>query len=74
MNLFEIFAKLNTAEEVEAFFDDLCTYAEIEKMEQRVEAAQMFLDGATYNQVIQKTEISSATFIIFRPLRVWAMI
>ena len=43
MNLFEIFAKLNTAEEVEAFFDDLCTYAEIEKMEQRVEAAQMFL-------------------------------
>lgn len=61
MNLFEIFATLNTAEEVEAFFDDLCTYAEIEKMEQRVEAAQMFLDGATYNQVIQKTEISSAT-------------
>jgi TrpR-related protein YerC/YecD len=61
MKLFEILAKLNTKEEVEAFFDDLCTYAEIEKMEQRVEAAQMFLDGATYNQVIQKTEISSAT-------------
>ncbi len=61
MNLFEIFAKLNTAEEVEAFFEDLCTYAEIEKMEQRVEAAQMFLDGATYNQIIGVTEISSAT-------------
>lgn len=61
MKLFEILAKLYTVEEVEAFFDDLCTYAEIEKMEQRVEAAQMFLDGATYNQVIQKTEISSAT-------------
>ncbi len=61
MKLFEIMAKLNTEEEVEAFFDDLCTYAEIEKMEQRVEAAQMFLDGATYNQVIGKTEISSAT-------------
>ena len=61
MKLFEILAKLNTEEEFEAFFDDLCTYAEIEKMEQRVEAAQMFLDGATYNQDIQKTEISSAT-------------
>ncbi len=61
MKLYEILAKLNTAEEVEAFFDDLCTYAEIEKMEQRIEAAQMFLDGATYNQVIKKTKISSAT-------------
>ena len=61
MKLYEILAKLNTAEEVEVFFDDLCTYAEIEKMEQRIEAAQMFLDGATYNQVIKKTKISSAT-------------
>ena len=61
MKLFEILSKLNTEEEFEAFFDDLCTYAEIEKMEQRVDAAQMFLEGATYNQVIQKTEISSAT-------------
>ena len=61
MKLYEILAKINTAEDVAIFFDDLCTYSEIEKMEQRVEAAQMFLDGATYNQVIQKTEISSAT-------------
>ena len=61
MKLYEILAKLNTAEDVAIFFDDLCTYSEIDKMEQRVEAAQMFLDGATYNQVIQKTEISSAT-------------
>ena len=61
MKLYEILAKLNTAEDVTIFFDDLCTYSEIDKMEQRVEAAQMFLDGATYNQVIQKTEISSAT-------------
>lgn len=61
MKLYEILAKLNTEAEVEAFFDDLCTYAEIEKMEQRIEAAQMFLEGATYNQVIKKTKISSAT-------------
>ena len=61
MKLYEILSKLNNEAEVEAFFDDLCTYAEIEKMEQRVEAAQMFLQGATYNQVIKKTDISSAT-------------
>ena len=61
MKLYEILAKLNTEEDVEAFFEDLCTYAEIDKMEQRIKAAQMFLDGATYNQVIKKTRISSAT-------------
>ena len=61
MKLYEILAKLNTEEEIKMFFDDLCTYAEIDKMEQRVEAAQMFLQGATYNQVIKSTKISSAT-------------
>ena len=61
MKLYEILAKLNTEEDIKAFFDDLCTYAEIDKMEQRVEAAQMFLQGATYNQVIKNTKISSAT-------------
>lgn len=61
MKLYEILTKLNSEADFEAFFEDLCTYAEIEKMEQRVEAAQMFLEGATYNQVIQKTDISSAT-------------
>lgn len=61
MKLYEILTKLNSEADFEAFFEDLCTYAEIEKMEQRVEAAQMFLEGATYNQVIKKTDISSAT-------------
>ena len=61
MKLYEILTKPNSEADFEAFFEDLCTYAEIEKMEQRVEAAQMFLEGATYNQVIKKTDISSAT-------------
>ena len=61
MKLYEILTKLKSEADFEAFFEDLCTYAEIEKMEQRVEAAQMFLEGATYNQVIKKTDISSAT-------------
>ena len=60
-DLFEAIISIRDMDDCYRFFDDLCTYAEIEKMEQRVEAAQMFLDGATYNQVIQKTEISSAT-------------
>ena len=30
-------------------------------MAQRVRAAKMLLDGATYNKVIEETDISSAT-------------
>ena len=61
MELFEVLCKLKTQEEFKMFFEDLCTYAEVDKMQQRVECAQMLLDGCTYNQVIEKTDISSAT-------------
>ena len=43
MKLFEVLSKLRTEDEFRAFFEDLCTYAEIEKMEQRVECAQLLL-------------------------------
>ena len=59
--LFEEILKLQTVEECELFFDDLCTIKEIDAMCQRVAAAKMLLDGKTYNEVIEKTEISSAT-------------
>ena len=61
IELFELIKSLDSIEDCQLLFEDLCTYAEIEKMEQRVAAAQMFLEGATYNQVIKKTKISSAT-------------
>lgn len=61
MKLFEILSKLDGEEQFERFFEDLCTYAEVEKMQQRVECAQMLLDGETYNRIIEKTDISSAT-------------
>lgn len=61
MKLFEVLGKLKSEEEFKLFFDDLCTFAEVEKMEQRVECAQLLIEGDTYNQVMDKTEISSAT-------------
>lgn len=61
LKLFEVLSKIETEEDFRAFFADLCTDAEIEKMEQRIECAQMLLGGDTYNQVIEKTDISSAT-------------
>ena len=61
MKLFEVLSRIGSEEDLKAFFEDLCTYAEIEKMEQRVECAQLLLGGDTYNRIIEKTDISSAT-------------
>ncbi len=61
MKLYEVLSKLETPEDYRMFFEDLCTYAEIEKMEQRIESAQLLIEGDTYNQVMEKTEISTAT-------------
>ncbi len=61
MNLYEVFANVNGKEEFEKLFADLCTYQEIENMQQRIECAQLLMAGETYSEVIKKTEISSAT-------------
>ncbi len=61
LKLFEVLAAVGDEEDCRILFEDLCTYAEIEKMEQRILCAQMLLDGETYNQIIDKTDISSAT-------------
>ena len=53
--------KLETLEECEKFFDDLCTINELEAMLQRVKAAKMLLEDKTFQEVINETKISSAT-------------
>lgn len=58
---YEAILSLKTVEECESFFADLCTYKEIEQMTQRIIAAKLLLKGDTYEEVIKKTEISSAT-------------
>ena len=59
--LYEALLKLNSVSECEAFMGDLCTPQEIEKMAQRVAAAKCLMKGETYEAVIKKAEISSAT-------------
>lgn len=59
--LFQLIASLETAEDCRDLFNDLCTIKELEKMAERVYAAQLLLEGNTYNQVISRTDISSAT-------------
>ncbi len=59
--LFRAILCLETVEECYAFFEDLCTMKELADMAQRVKAARMLLDGATYEQIVKKVEISTAT-------------
>ncbi len=60
-DLFEVIVKLNSVRDCKLLFEDLCTDKEIEQMAQRIKAAKLLIDGNTYNQVIDKTDISSAT-------------
>ena len=59
--LYRLILRLENVDDCKALFDDLCTHKELEKMAERVYAAKLLLEGKTYNQVIAKTDISSAT-------------
>ena len=59
--LYEFFASLKSKEEFELLFNDLCTPNEIEAMAQRLQSAKLLMKGETYEKIIEKTEISSAT-------------
>lgn len=59
--LYQAFMKIDSEEECAAFLDDLCTRKEVEQMAQRLRAAKLLFEGKTYSQVIEQTNISSAT-------------
>ena len=60
-DLYSLIARLNTPEECRLLLEDLCTVKEIEKMAERIFAARLLLEGKTYNQVMELSDISSAT-------------
>ncbi len=59
--LFAVITKVEKVDECMDLFEDLCTKQEIEKMAQRIRAAKLLMKDKTYNQVIEETDISSAT-------------
>ena len=59
--LYRAILALETEEECYAFFQDLCTIAELRSMEQRYEVATLLNDGMIYNDILEKTGASSAT-------------
>ena len=60
-DLYRAVLQLKSAEECYAFFEDLCTVAELQAMEQRFEVARLLNDGLIYNDILEKTGVSSAT-------------
>jgi len=60
-HLFKAILSLKTEEECYRFFDDLCTFSEIEAMSQRFEVASLLADGKTFTQISQKIGVSSTT-------------
>ena len=59
--LYRAILALETEEECYAFFQDLCTIAELRSMEQRFEVAMLLNDGMIYNDILERTGASSAT-------------
>ena len=59
--LYRLIAQIHDPADVEALFEDLCTRKEVENMAERLYAAKLLLEGNTYNQVMQQSDISSAT-------------
>ncbi len=60
-NLFKAVMSLETIDECYDFFEDLCTIAEIQEMAKRLTAAKMLSGGAKYNEIAEKTGLSTAT-------------
>ena len=59
--LYELIVSINDVQTCRALFSDLCTVKEIENMAERCYAAKLLLQGKTYNQVMEKADMSSAT-------------
>ena len=59
--LYQCLAKIDSAKDFEALLQDLCTPSEVEQMAQRLLCAKLLLKGYTYSQIIEITDISSAT-------------
>ena len=59
--LCEAIAALETREEAERFFRDLCTLAELEAMAHRWQVARLLDQGLPYHEIAQRTGASTTT-------------
>ena len=62
-DLYAAILQLQTFEEVESFFFDLCTPAELEGIVDRWRVAQMLVQKMPYRQIAAETNVSTATIV-----------
>ena len=59
--LYETILKIETMEECEALFDDLCTKTELASISQRLVIAKMLSEKKVYSDIVAQTGASTAT-------------
>ena len=59
--LFNNILKIETYEECEALFDDLCTKTELASISQRLVVAKMLSEKKVYSDIVSQTGASTAT-------------
>ena len=59
--LFEAVASLNSKEECQTFFEDVCTIKELMDMTQRLQVASLLKEGKNYQEISKITGASTAT-------------
>jgi len=59
--LMELLASQSDPQVLRKLFADLCTDKELQNMAERLYAAKLLIEGKTYNQVMELSDISSAT-------------
>ena len=60
-HLYDLIASIEDPQTCRALFEDLCTAKELENMAERCWAAKLLMEGNTYNQVMERSDISTAT-------------
>ena len=59
--LYEAILSLETKEDCEKFFTDLCTVKELKSISQRVVVAKMLKEKTVYSDIVEATGASTAT-------------
>ena len=59
--LMKVIAGLSTPEECYAFFEDVCTIKEMQDMSQRLETAELLLEGLSYQKISAQVGASATT-------------
>ena len=60
-DLYEAFAVLKSAEEIEMFMQDLCTPQELVAIAQRYQIAKLLSENRRYAEIVEETGTSTAT-------------